>query len=163
MARIKALAKGILDGIGEVKFTEHQDKELAGYVSHGTYVYMSSNEAQVACSTRNDCHGVTREWAFRLKMRTPLVRKVQIFLPWTNCLHIRELEVYGYNNDKNLALGKKATQSSTFKSIHGIYDYGAHKAVDGNIKTNSHTNCTGGKFYISACKFLKYHVFFILY
>ena len=161
MARIKALAKGILDGIGEVKFTEHQDKELAGYVSHGTYVYMSSNEAQVACSTRNDCHGVTRDWAFRLKMRTPLVRKVQIFLPWTNCLHIRELEVYGYNNDKNLALGKNVKQSQTYENNEVLY--GAIKAVDGDINTYSHTTCTGGKFYISACKFLKYHVFFILY
>jgi hypothetical protein len=162
MNRIKALANEIL-GIGEVKFTPpHYNMKLDHYVSHGTYVYTKENEAKVACSTRNDCHGVTMEWAYRLKMRTPLVRRVRISLPWTNCLHIGELEVYGYNNDKNLALGKNATQSSTLRSSNGL-DYGAHKAVDGNIKTFSYTNCTGGKFYISACKFLKYHVFFILY
>ena len=80
-----------------------------------------------------------------------LVRKVRIHV-WENCLQMREVEVYGYNNMTNLALGKNVRQSGTWANNMG--DYGAPNARDGNINTISSTLCAGGKFNISACKFL---------
>ena len=58
------------------------------------------------------------------------------------CLHFREVQVYGSNDVNktyNLALGKQATQKSNFNSIEL-----AGRAVDGDLNTQIHTNCTNG-------------------
>ncbi len=162
MLAVKHAAKLILEDKAKVVFTgPHPSKVLAGYVSSETIVYDTLNKAQEACKARNDCHGVTQEDSFyTLRTRFPLIRKVQVY-KMGECMNMRELEVYGYNNVTNLARGKNAIQSGTLNNDYA--NYGALKAVDGNNNTFSHTNSqwglvNEGKFHIPACIFLKYHV-----
>ncbi len=104
---------------------------------------------------------------FNHKFLAPLVRYVRISTKAPKCLHMLEVEVYGYDYNTNLALNKTSKQyPGTQISNHGI-DYGSYKATDGNYSTANMVHCDHppgtGKFHISACKFLKYDVFFTLY
>jgi hypothetical protein len=141
----------------------HNDKFLAGYVSSGTYVYSTINEAQAACRARNDCNGVTSELKYTLRRGVELsgsitsetswlkmtsvldlagmvgkFRKVRVQLEGTNYLHMREVEVFDQSG-VNVALNKTATQSSTVGSET------ASKAVNGNLNDRSHTDLNAGK------------------
>jgi hypothetical protein len=66
------------------------------------------------------------------------VRKVKIQLTGNYTLHMREVQVFDYN-DTNVAYRKYAEQSTTYGS------YPASRAVDGNLNTWSHTNWEPGK------------------
>jgi hypothetical protein len=78
--------------------------------------------------------------------RTPAVSrvvKVKIQLEGTNYLHMREVQVFDYNN-VNVALNKPATQSST-RTGTWPFSLEASSAVDGNLTTISYTNNEQGK------------------
>jgi hypothetical protein len=78
----------------------------------------------------------------------PLTRKVRIDLGRAENLHMREVQVFDYNN-VNRALNKPATQSSEFSLPS---EYPASNVVDGNLNTISHTSNNIGKcHHISAC------------
>ena len=62
-----------------------------------------------------------------------LVHKVRIQLEGRNYLHLREVQVFDYN-DVNVALNKVASQSSTYPGY-----LPASAAVDGNMTDFSHT------------------------
>ena len=128
-------------------------REVQVFDQNGTNVALQKKATQSGTSSYPASNAVngnmtdSGSWS----QRDFLVRKVCIHL-WENCLQMREVEVYGYNNMTNLALGKNVSQSGTWANSTG--DYGAQNARDGNINTISSTLCAGGKFNISACKFL---------
>jgi hypothetical protein len=82
---------------------------------------------------------------------TSLARYVQLSLNRADCLHVAEVQVYGYHLmakptssptpvPENLALNKPASQSSTYNNAGD----GASSAVDGNYNSFTHTNCWQG-------------------
>ncbi len=82
-----------------------------------------------------------------------VVRKVRVSIDRKEYLHMPEVQVLDYTGT-NVALGKTATQSSTFSS-----GYSASNAVDNNFVTISHTNNDVSKYHISLqFSFPKYHV-----
>jgi hypothetical protein len=76
---------------------------------------------------------------------SPLTRKVRIQIDRTEFLHMRDVQVFDYNN-VNRALNKNAIQSSN-------YDSGmpASNSVDGNLGSYSHTKADNRKYHISDC------------
>ncbi len=79
-------------------------------------------------------------------------RYVEVSFNRNDCLHMAEVQVYGYHlmakptssptpETSNLALGKPATQSSTYNN--NPYD-AASMAVDGNYNSFTHTHCWQG-------------------
>jgi hypothetical protein len=71
----------------------------------------------------------------------PLTRRVRIDLDRRVYLHVREVQVFDYNN-VNVALRKDATQSTN--SHNGAYP--ASNAVDGSLDTISHTEMNIGQY-----------------
>ncbi len=128
--------------------------------AYGTYEYATVSEAQLECNARSDCSGVTQESSYALRKESllngslvtaefavgPLTRKVRIGLPRAEHLHLREVQVFDYNN-VNMALGKTATQSSIWGS------FPASLAVDGNLDNYFHTERNIGKYLISPANF----------
>lgn len=80
---------------------------------------------------------------FNFDFLAPLIRRVRVTIPSGpegSCLHMREVQVYGYNSDIiNLAVRKSASQSSEVNPVEP-----AGRAVDGNNSTHSHTACGTG-------------------
>lgn len=79
-------------------------------------------------------------------------RYVEVSFNRNDCLHMAEVQVYGYHlmakptsaptpMPSNVALGKPATQSSTYNNNAND---GASKAVDGNYNSFTHTECWKG-------------------
>ena len=154
-------------------FTRPQVSQfLAGYVSSGTYAYANETAAKDACKARTDCNGVTQEPKnYTLRAGSTLtgsstgevswlitrpesvldlvgnglekIRKVRVQLEETYHLDIGELQVFDHNGF-NVALNKKATQSSTLPVTGGGLGLASY-AVNGNLADFSHTNSEAGK------------------
>ena len=142
-----------------ITFTSHAGKALAGYVSSGTYVYANETAAKDACTARVDCNGVTQEpTKYTLRAGSTLtgsskgevswlitrpesvldlvailgnIRKVRVQLEGTGYLHMSEVQVFDQNG-LNLALNKRATQSSTNSYPTNVLRP-ALNAVNGNL------------------------------
>ena len=71
-----------------------------------------------------------------------LVNKIRVELEGLNHLHLREVQVFDWNN-VNRALNKTATQSST--AIDCGTKNPASNAVNGNLMDMSHTLFESGK------------------
>jgi len=66
-------------------------------------------------------------------------RYVRLQVPGTNCLHLDEVEVYLTGEDRNVALGRPATQSSvcewsTRKSLTRVHAYPTAEVVERGLK-----------------------------
>ena len=105
---------------------------------------------------------------FNHQFLAPRVHYVRISMKAPKCLIMREVMVYSHEyGDKDFAMGYLWQAPGTEPSNHGI-DYSVKKCVDGNTTTTCFVRCSktadgSSKFHISACKFLKYYVFFTLY
>ena len=75
-----------------------------------------------------------------------VTRKVRVQLDRLEFLHMLEVQVFNYAGE-NVALGKTATQSSTFSPFPASY------AVDGNLGTYSHTNNNLSEYHIQPAIF----------
>ena len=82
---------------------------------------------------------------------TSIGRYIRISMSRNECLHLSEVEVFGYHTMGmpsasptptvvNLSLNKPAVESSTYNNAGG----GAAAAVDGNDNSFTHTNCWTG-------------------
>jgi hypothetical protein len=79
-----------------------------------------------------------------------LTRRVRVDLGRKENLHMREVQVFNYNN-VNKALFRDATQSTNYGGIKFISSNAASNAVDGDMKTYSQTEDWTGEILISAC------------
>jgi hypothetical protein len=99
LIKIKDLSSGIL-GTSLFFTGPHTNKFLAGYVSSGTYIYSTTNEAQAACKARNDCNGVTSEYQYTLRQGVELIGSPSGEISW---LKTPGNNFTGPHNDKFLA------------------------------------------------------------
>jgi hypothetical protein len=114
-------------------------------LSHATVSLVDGNGALVAsASTNNTCgmlnvHLPYLDPSCTITSCLPITRKIKLHQASTDkTVQIFELEVFSSSTGTNVAVGKTATQSSTFVTKSGEY-FDAFYAIDGDTNTFSHT------------------------
>eukprot|EP00956_Cyclotella_meneghiniana_P031653 scaffold83776_cov22-Cyclotella_meneghiniana.AAC.2 len=110
-------------------------------LSHATVSLLDDEGSVLATqSTHDTCDKPSLKLDFSCESCLPSANKIKLQSILGQHLHVLEVQVF--SSGTNVALGKAATQSSTFKGKDE--KFGANMAVDGNLDSFSHTG--GGSF-----------------
>ena len=142
---------GVMSFVQDVKITNRVDC-CGGRLKHATVELLDEDLNPVDSRYIEGSVGNGKVVQKVFNEETSEARYVQVSFNRNDCLHMAEVNVYGYHLmakptssptpvPMNLALGKPATQSSTYNNKPSDF---ASMAVDGNYNSFTHTECNKG-------------------
>jgi hypothetical protein len=142
---------GVMSFVQDVKITNRVDC-CGGRLKHATVELLDEDLNPVDSRYIEGSVGNGKVVQKVFNEETSEARYVQVSFNRNDCLHMAEVNVYGYHLmakptssptpvPMNLALGKPATQSSTYRDNPSDV---ASMAVDGNYNSFTHTECFKG-------------------